>query len=69
MLLINVVMIKLAERDLIRTRLRAGRLIVLAVEQIIGQHLSALKNPRFGRRSLFVSGLLRLLERRGLLHM
>jgi two-component system, NtrC family, sensor kinase len=40
MLLINVVMIKLAERDLIRTRLRAGNLIVLAVEQIIGQHLS-----------------------------
>jgi two-component system, NtrC family, sensor kinase len=63
MLLINVVMIKLAERDLIRTRLEAGRLLILAVEQKIGQHLSgaAKKIPDLAGDSLFGAGLLRLL--------
>jgi signal transduction histidine kinase len=40
MLLINVVMIKLAERDLILTRLQAGRLLVQAVEQVAGRQIS-----------------------------
>jgi len=42
MLLINVVMIKLAERDLIRTRLQAGRLLAQAVEQVAGQQFPSL---------------------------
>lgn len=63
MLLINVVMIKLAERDLIRTRLQAGRLLALAAEQMIGQHLSV-AGKRFSDLagdSRFRTGLLRLL--------
>jgi two-component system, NtrC family, sensor kinase len=63
MLLINVVMIKLAERDLIRSRLQAGRLLILAVEQMTAQYLSspAKKFPDLAGDSRFRSGLLRLL--------
>jgi two-component system NtrC family sensor kinase len=39
MLLINVVMVKLAERDLIATRLQSGRLLVRVIEQSFGYHL------------------------------
>ena len=67
MLLINVVMVKLAERDLIGTRLQAGRLLTRAVEQAVGRHLS---EP--GKRSsglsgdpAFASSLLRLLSEAG----
>jgi two-component system, NtrC family, sensor kinase len=64
MLLINVVMIKLAERDLIQTRLRAGSLIALAVEQIIGQDLSGplKKLPDLAGDPRLGAGLLRLLR-------
>jgi hypothetical protein len=63
MLLINVVMIKLAERDLIRTRFQAGQLLGAAVEQMIGQHLSgpAKKLTDLAGDSRFRAGLLRLL--------
>jgi len=63
MLLINVVMIKLAERDLIRTRFQAGQLLRAAVEQMIGQYLSgpAKKLPDLAGDARFRSGLLRLL--------
>ncbi|MGD8986138.1 MAG: ATP-binding protein [Desulfobacteraceae bacterium] len=37
MLLINVVMVKFAERDLIRARIRSGRLLIRALEQNLGQ--------------------------------
>jgi signal transduction histidine kinase len=37
MLLINVVMVKFAERDLIRARISSGRLLVRALEQNLGQ--------------------------------
>ncbi len=37
MLLINVVMVKFAERDLIGARIRSGRLLIRALEQNLGQ--------------------------------
>jgi signal transduction histidine kinase len=43
MLLINVVMVKFAERDLIRARISAGRLLVRALEQNLGQLASRKK--------------------------
>jgi signal transduction histidine kinase len=58
MLLINVVMIKLAERDLIRTRLQAGHLLVRAVEQVAGQYLS---NPQ----PALATAMIRLLDEAG----
>jgi two-component system, NtrC family, sensor kinase len=64
MLLINVVMIKLAERDLIRTRLQAGNLIALAVEEIIGRRLSdSMKElTDLAGDSRLTSGLVRLMK-------
>ena len=64
MLLINVVMVKLAERDLIQTRLQAGRLLVSAVEQMVGQHLSGPGRSfsQLAADSRFRAGLLRLLD-------
>jgi len=40
MLLINVVMVKFAERDLIRARISSGRLLIRALEQNLGQLIS-----------------------------
>ena len=37
MLLINVIMVKFAERDLIRARISSGRLLIRALEQNLGQ--------------------------------
>lgn len=39
MLLINVVMVKLAERDLLATRLQSGRLVAQAIEESFNYHL------------------------------
>ena len=64
MLLINVVMVKLAERDLIRTRLQAGQLLIQAVEQIVGQSLAGPKKKlsELAGDPTFRTGLLRLLD-------
>ena len=71
MLLINVVMIKLAERDLIWTRLQAGRLLVQAVEQIAGEELS--KSPKGGsnldRDVAFTTSMIRLITEAGYAHL
>jgi two-component system NtrC family sensor kinase len=50
MLLINVVMVKFAEKDLIEARIRSGRLLIRALEQNMGQ-LSAHKKTELGNLS------------------
>jgi len=40
MLLINVIMVKFAERDLIRARISSGRLLIRALEQNLGQQIN-----------------------------
>jgi len=62
MLLINVVMIKLAERDLIWTRLQTGRLLVRAVEPVAGQHLSS-------PQPALATAMIRLLREAGFAHL
>jgi len=71
MLLINVVMIKLAERDLIWTRLQAGRLLVRAVEQIAGEQLSnpSKKPLNLDRIPSFHNAMIRLMTEAGYAHL
>ena len=71
MLLINVVMIKLAERDLIWTRLQAGRLLVQAVEQVVGAELSdsPKKSPDLQRNAAFATAMIRLMTEAGYAHL
>ena len=51
MLLINVVMVKFAERDLIRARIRSGQLLIRALEQNLGQLINH-KKTELGNLSL-----------------
>lgn len=71
MLLINVVMIKLAERDLIWTRIQAGRLLALAVEQTAGPHLSdpAERRGNADHPPAFATSLVRLIAEAGYAHL
>ncbi|MBN2032749.1 MAG: HAMP domain-containing protein [Deltaproteobacteria bacterium] len=71
MLLINVVTIKLAERELIAYRLQTGRLLIQAVEQMVGQHLSGSGNKMsdLTRDPLFQPALVRLLDEGNYAHM
>jgi two-component system NtrC family sensor kinase len=67
MLLINVVMVRLAERDLIRAKLDAGRLLVRAIEQNLGYFLfkRAGKLSRIDSDMAFQQGIARLLTHGG----
>lgn len=71
MLLINVVMIKLAERDLVWTRIQAGRLLAQAVEQVAGGRLygSAKKTWDLNRDAGFHTAMIRLLTQAGYGHL
>jgi two-component system NtrC family sensor kinase len=71
MLLINVVMIKLAERDLISTRLQAGRLLVQAVTQVAAQHFSgpSKKTLNLERNPGLGAAMIRLLTEGGYTHL
>ena len=67
MLLINVVMVRLAERDLIRAKLDSGRLLVHAVEQNLTYFLQsgAGKLPEIDSDLAFQKGISRLLTHGG----
>ena len=64
MLLINVVMVKFTERDLIRTRLSTGRLILHTLEQKAGREIAGLhktwdelsSTPRFKKETAHLLG-------------
>ena len=63
MLLINVVMVKFAERDLTQEKLHAGRLLIRAVEQTLGPQVAG-KTKRITEADLdfdFRKGVSRML--------